>query len=772
MNPEQKTPWEKYKDEQEEYFPNIEGHWRQNGDNYIEPKCMSHSKPPQLDNSFWDDYKDFKFWDKMFPNEKAWDYRKQNAAKYFAQLCTTVRNASFLCHEDLLKDDFPDDEDEHYNPIREKTANNLYNILEDLCKHTRQQNNLKKLFKNAPCPPYFPGACPDETKMGQDGDRWKSTLVKGFSKGPFNKAPIYVWKNLITDQTIGFHPEKWDNQVDLAFPNPSYDEEENMDDEAYEDFYNEISEKVRERRMAEDVVEYDENRRKNQREQCANKTVSECWKQENCKYTSNKGCVNLDDEEDQEILKRWWDNRVQQKEGSFQPKYTPYFNYGIWSPPNQPTIKLGVGGFVEEKKDQSIINLIDNIQTIEAKNENFIFIPDVNRLTNSIPVNPYPCWNFPTIPFDPAGGVIPIDLKCTTGSTTTFFVPHAYLGGGSKGRVYSYFPAKKNTFPTIYNSIAVKVTTDKTLKAEMECRDTVSYFDNPENLDLSLLIYQKCITPKPLDIAELVSVENDNDPNSEKNPKNLDLIGKKLLQKPFKGNFLYELHRSVSVLVMERMFGTILDLFKSFVVPISSKEKIVLEVQKALRFLCNNNRVYTDLKLDNVFFNICKGHKSGRNIKTPIYPNHLQIKLGDLASICKVGEFNVTTYPAPSTWKVIYNATHKQAWNLKQLPQKCSEASMVWQLATFTLIVFSSVENDRSIPIIIGELNAKLASDRSTNKKNQDTYYKAVKDLAQIRDDIEALKQNGSFGDLPVSNLKKVFSLENHEITLETIFNL
>jgi hypothetical protein len=98
---------------------------------------------------------------------------------------------------------------------------------------------------------------------------------------------------------------------------------------------------------------------------------------------------------------------------------------------------------------------------------------------------------------------------------------------------------------------------------------------------------------------------------------------------------------------------------------------------------------------------------------------------------------------------------------------------MIWQLATFTLMVFSSVENDppRSIPIIIGELDAKLASERSTNENIQDTYDKTVKDLAQIRADIEALEQNGLFGNLHVSNLIKVFSLENYEITLEIIFN-
>jgi hypothetical protein len=46
----------------------------------------------------------------------------------------------------------------------------------------------------------------------------------------------------------------------------------------------------------------------------------------------------------------------------------------------------------------------------------------------------------------------------------------------------------------------------------------------------------------------------------------------------------------------------------------------------------------------------------------------------------------------------------------------------------------------------LGALNNKLASDRSISLL--DTYDKAVKDLAQIQDDIEALKQNGSFGDL------------------------
>ncbi len=112
-----------------------------------------------------------------------------------------------------------------------------------------------------------------------------------------------------------------------------------------------------------------------------------------------------------------------------------------------------------------------------------------------------------------------------------------------------------------------------------------------------------------------------------------------------------------------------------------------------------------------------------------------------------MGEFNVTTYPAPSTWKAIYNATPDQEWDIKQLSQKCSEASMVWQLASFTLFVFSIVENDHYKFIDkLGALNNKLASDRSISLL--DTYDKAVKDLAQIQDDIEALKQNGSFGDL------------------------
>jgi len=46
----------------------------------------------------------------------------------------------------------------------------------------------------------------------------------------------------------------------------------------------------------------------------SNKTVPECWKQENCKYHSRKGCTELDEEEDQADLKRLWDERVQEEE--------------------------------------------------------------------------------------------------------------------------------------------------------------------------------------------------------------------------------------------------------------------------------------------------------------------------------------------------------------------------------------------------------------------------------------------------------------------------
>ena len=45
----------------------------------------------------------------------------------------------------------------------------------------------------------------------------------------------------------------------------------------------------------------------------SNRTVPECWEQENCKYHSRKGCTELDVDEDQADLKRLWDERVQEE---------------------------------------------------------------------------------------------------------------------------------------------------------------------------------------------------------------------------------------------------------------------------------------------------------------------------------------------------------------------------------------------------------------------------------------------------------------------------
>ena len=214
---------------------------------------------------------------------------------------------------------------------------------------------------------------------------------------------------------------------------------------------------------------------------------------------------------------------------------------------------------------------------------------------------------------------------------------------------------------------------------------------------------------------------------------------------------------------MERMFGTIEHLFRWFVVPLSSKKKIVLQVRDALRFIRNHGRAYTDLKMENVFFNIYKGHKSGRNMKTPIYPQYLQIKLGDLGSICKPNEVHVTTYPSPLTWKAIYERTTEREWSAVRIFQKCNEYSMVWQLALFVFFIYS-ITDDGTVEDIFEIVNQLM------ELVEEENYEEVQQGLNKIQEEIQELKDEGAFGDLPVSNLKKIFSVENTGITLDNIF--
>ncbi len=712
INEKTEKAWEKYKDNQD----GILGHWNQRGPDYIEPKCKNIDNRTQLDNDFWDGYKDLSFWDTVYPDEKDWDYRKENATKYFTDICKGYRGddpgpspANIVDPQEIELSSDEDDfvyEDETY-------PNALIPRLEAFCKYEDELDLLESLFKNVQSPPYFPGSCPNEIKVGNDGNLWKSVLVEGPKDGDFewswfNKSPIYVWKNLKTEKTVSFDPENWS-----------------------------------------------------------------------------------------EIIEK---------------KGDPYIYDGIGD-----KVNLGIGLTTVDAKEDTVVDLIDNIQLIKPRNDNFEFIPNVNQVRENVTEVNYYNRKLPTIPYDKNGGVIPKKIICNTDSTTTDFIPRSYLGGGAKGRVYSYLP-KEKIFSNVGNSIAVKVIvshpegwrkkqyiygTNMMMKLrkcpeceipsryldnmtlDKECMGTAEYFDNLSLRDMeeltSLLIYQRCITPTPLPIAELIP----NDKIERVLYENFDGVPLNLLSKYFiegkktdlpENVTVYDLKRSVTVVVMERMAGTIEDLFKWFMVPEESKKKIVLEVQKALIFLWNHSRAYTDLKLPNVFFNILEGHKSGRNIKTPIRPEHLQIKLGDLGSICKADEFNITTYPAPFTWKSIYEyPENKQKWegwdqwSQWMYLQECTQASMVWQLAVFTLFVLSSRTDHEAIREQWNVLSFKLDTNRSA-ERYQDTYEKAIQDLVEIRGLLGILKKENRVAGLPIDNLQKVFSLDGRGVTLENIF--
>jgi len=753
INEKTEKAWETYKDNQD----NILGHWNQRGTDYIEPKCKNIDNRTQLDNDFWDGYKDLSFWDTVYSDEKDWDYRKENATKYFTDICKGYRGDDpGPSPENIVNPqeiDLSSDEDEF---VYESSVypNALLPRLEDFCKYEDKMDLLESLFKNVPSPPYFPGSCPNEIKVGNDGNLWRSVLVEGpkygnFGWDYFNKSPIYVWKNLETEETVSFDPDNWQHQL------------------------------------------------------------------------SSSGVGHK--------------------------------------------VNLGIGLTVDEKED-TVVDLINNIQLIRPAipmSGNFEFIPNVNQVREDVMDVNYYNSKVPTIPYDKNGGVIPKKIICNIDSTTTDFIPRSYLGGGAKGRVYSYLPEGER-FSNVGNSIAVKVIVSHpedwrkkqyryvsklpflaranaaanaaaaskaaaysamyfgstysvaaanaaadaaanaadahaasnieipssyldNMARDKECMNTSEYFDELSIEDMekltSLLIYQRCITPTPLPIAELI-------PNDEidrvlfdhmvTEDEQLNLLSKKYI-KGKKTDLpddvtVYDLYRSITVVVMERMSGTIEDLFKWFIVPRESKKKIVLEVQKALIFLWNHKRAYTDLKLPNVFFNILEGHKSGRNIKTPIRPEHLQIKLGDLGSICKANEFNITTYPAPFTWKSIYEyPENKQKWegwdewSQWMYLQECTEASMVWQLAVFTLFVLSPRTDHDVIRDQWNVLSFKLDTNRSA-ERYYDTYEKAIQDLGEIRDLLGILKEENRVAGLPIDNLQKVFSLEGRGVTLENIF--
>ena len=88
-----------------------------------------------------------------------------------------------------------------------------------------------ELYSSVPSPQYLPGSCPGETKKGnykkstkiQPYHDWKSKLVEG------------GWKNLTTNEIIGFHPN-WYHLINQG-KNPSfrngtwYKEEEDEEDE-------------------------------------------------------------------------------------------------------------------------------------------------------------------------------------------------------------------------------------------------------------------------------------------------------------------------------------------------------------------------------------------------------------------------------------------------------------------------------------------------------------------------------------------------------------
>ena len=108
--------------------------------------------------------------------------------------------------------------------------------------------------------------------------------------------------------------------------------------------------------------------------------------------------------------------------------------------------------------------------------------------------------------------------------------------------------------------------------------------------------------------------------------------------------------------------------------------------------------------------------------------------------------------------------------------QKCNEYSMVWQLAVFVLHIYitSSITNTGEIGPIWENISSQLVLKQHENRPSlveMEDYEEVQQGLNKIQEKIQELKDEGAFGDLPVSNLKKIFSVENTTgITLDNIF--
>ena len=173
---------------------------------------------------------------------------------------------------------------------------------------------------------------------------------------------------------------------------------------------------------------------------------------------------------------------------------------------------------------------------------------------------------------------------------------------------------------------------------------------------------------------------------------------------------------------MELMDGDLAQLQDKEITP-AAKKKIVLKIKEALLCLLGHDRYYTDLRLQNVFFNYSKHYKGKGRVDAKDIES---VKLGDLAGICKKNEIKVSSFVPPSHWEAFGGS----GWGAP-----CTEDALVWQLAAFVFELYTSER--------IGGL--------------QEDDQNAIRDrLTEIRKKITSKK----FGDLPISKLKEVFNLD------------
>ena len=192
-----------------------------------------------------------------------------------------------------------------------------------------------------------------------------------------------------------------------------------------------------------------------------------------------------------------------------------------------------------------------------------------------------------------------------------------------------------------------------------------------------------------------------------RNPRDSEFAIIKLLEKKkvncnlINARIIPDLQDSRKITIMNFMDGSL----KSLRGNVSTKniKQIIKKIAQSLLCLKKKKLSYTDLKADNVLFKCYK-------------KSEIDVKLGDLGSICKEGKTNATTWSPYEFRKNIYNT-------------KCNETTMVWCLGVTLLELIGYSKLNMSVSDLFYWNNIKkLTTKRKEDefKKNLDVMIKKV----------------------------------------------